>query len=359
MNDKPFVSVIIPFYNTPEKAFRRCMQSVLGQTNGNFEAVVINDGSSPEFGGVLQEIAALDSRIRLINKQNEGVSVARNVGIREAQCEYIMFLDSDDALTPFCLEEAAKAVESFYPDLVIGGVKRVSEEEIDVLNPAMDADARILRVEPGEARDSLICHMIGLTDGRFSLQNGYISDGPVARMLKKSIASGNLFPKEWAWNEDTIWNIKLLRHCESIVIIDDLWYKYLIYAGSSVRKFRPNCPHEFRYITEQEIQAFREHWPNYMEGVYNWVFNDVTILGRTFLFHPDNPMTGREKYKIYRECIHQDAYREALKGLNLKKEKRVAHRIMKELLRFTAYYGPNFISYLILWLFYQLRKNAL
>ena len=112
-------------------------------------------------------------------------------------------------------------------------------------------------------------------------------------------------------------------------------------------------------MTEQEIRAFRKYWPNCMEGIYTRVFNDVTILGRTFLFHPDNPMTGREKYKVYRECIHQDAYREALKGLNLKREKRAAYRIIKELLRFTAYYGSNYISYLILWLFYQLRKNAL
>lgn len=359
MSERPFVSIIIPFYNTPEKAFKRCVNSLINQTNGDFEALIINDGSSKDYDHLLKEAADSDKRIRVIHKANEGSAIARNVGINEANGEYIMFLDSDDALTDFCLEEAARVVETLHPDLVMGAVKRVSEGEIDVLNPSKATELKLLNIGPDEKRDLLMAHMIGLTDAMFLLERGYIGDGPVARLLRKAIAKESLFSKEAFWSDDTIWNTKMLKKCESITIIDDLWYKYLIYSNSKTRRFRPNCQHEFEYRTKQEIDLFKKLWPNCMEGIYARVFNDITILCRTFLFHPDNPKSKKEKYRVYKSCIHTDAYREALHGMNLKREKRIVNRTAKEILRFSAYYGPNILSYWILKAFYNLRKDSL
>jgi glycosyltransferase involved in cell wall biosynthesis len=359
MNERPFVSIIIPFFNTPEKAFKRCIHSLINQTNGDFEAIIINDGSAKDYDYLLKEAADSDKRIKVIHKTNEGSAVARNVGIHEADGEYIMFLDSDDALTDFCLEEAAQVVEESHPDLVMGTVKRVSEDEIDVLNPFKNIELKLLNVGPDKVRDLLMAHMIGLTDEMFLLQNGYIGDGPVARLLRKSIAKETLFSKENFWSDDTIWNTKMLKKCESITIVDDLWYKYLIYPNSKTRRFRPNCQYEFEYRTKQEIDLFKELWPNCMEGIYTRAFNDITILCRTFLFHSDNPKSKKEKYQVYKSCIHTEAYREALHGMNLKREKRIVNRVAKELLRFSAYYGPNIISYWILKVFYNLRKDTL
>ena len=204
MSEKPFVSIIIPFYNTPENAFKRCVNSLINQTNGDFEALIINDGSSKDYDHLLKEAADSDKRIRVIHKANEGSAIARNVGINEANGEYIMFLDSDDALTDFCLEEAARVVEALHPDLVMGAVKRVSEGEIDVLNPSKDTELKLLNIGSDEKKDLLMSHMIGLTDMMFLLERGYIADGPVARLLRKSIAKETLFSKEAFWNDDTI-----------------------------------------------------------------------------------------------------------------------------------------------------------
>ena len=360
MNMKqPFVTIIIPFYNTPEKEFRRCIDSLINQTYSDFEAIVVNDGSKECYSQGLAEVSGSDSRIRVINKENEGSAIARNVGITEAKGEYIMFLDSDDALTQYCLEEAHNEVIKSDPDLVMGSVKRVTEDNIDSLNPTIKQDARALYINKDNERDRLMSHMIGNTDSMFSLDSGYVGDGPVARVLRRSIASESMFSKESFWSDDTIWNIKMLKKCKNIVIIDDLWYKYLIYSNSKTRRFRPNCPYEFAYRTNQELGLFKELWPNCMEGVYARIFNDITLLCRTFLFHPDNDMSWRKKYSLYKECIHKDAYREALKGINLKKEKRIVNRCAKEMLRFSAYYGPNIVSYWILKLFYNMRKNTL
>ena len=359
MTDHPFITIIIPFYNTPEKAFKRCIDSLVNQTNGDFEALVINDGSDAKYNEVLDKIVSSDSRIRLINKANEGSAIARNVGISEAKGDYIMFLDSDDALTVFCLEEAKDAVITHNADLVIGAVKRVTEDEIDSLNPDKQISTDIIKVGPDDGRDTLMAHMIGYTNEKFNINNGYIGDGPVARVVRRSIANESQFSREAFWSDDTIWNTKMLKKCESIVIVDDLWYKYLIFPFSKTRRFRPNCPNEFDFRTKQELDLFKELWPNCMEGIYVRVFNDIFLFCRTFLFHPENPMKWKEKYGKYKECIHKDAYREALKEVSFKRDKRFVNRTAKEILRFTAYHGPNIVSYWILKMFYNMRKNTL
>ena len=356
---KPLVSIIIPFYNTPAKEFHRCIDSLKKQRFSDFEAIIIDDGSSETCLEYLDAECKNDARLRIVHKKNEGSAIARNVGIVEAQGEYIMFLDSDDALTDCCLEEAARIVNECHPDLVIGGVKKVAEDEIDAINLVSENSSRILQVKSRETRNLLMEHMIGLTDKMFTLQNGYIADGPVAKFVKRIIVNEAKFTEENMWNDDTIWNTKMLSKCNNIVIIDSLWYKYLIYPQSKTRRFRPNCPYEFAYRTKQEIDLFKELWPDCMQGIYVRVFNDITLLCRTYLFHPDNAKSHKEKYHVYKECIHKEAYREALKSLEFTVEKRLFNRTIKELLRFSAYYGPHYISYWILWSFYHLRKNQL
>jgi len=359
MTDHPFVTIIIPFYNTPEKEFRRCIDSLINQTCSDFEAIVINDGSEEKYNEALNNVVSLDSRVRLINKANEGSAIARNLGISEAKGEYIMFLDSDDALTGYCLEEAVDAVNKYNADLVIGGVQRVTEEDFDSLNPVKQTTTDIIKVGPDDSRDKLMAHMIGYTNDMFKIKNGYIGDGPVARVVRRSIASESLFSRESMWSDDTIWNTKMLKKCENTVIVDDLWYKYLIFPFSKTRRFRPNCPNEFDFRTKQELDLFKELWPNCMEGIYVRVFNDIFLFCRTFLFHPDNPLSWKEKYGKYKACIHGEAYREALREVDFKKDKRFVNRTVKGLLRFTAYHGPNIVSYWILKAFYNLKKNAL
>lgn len=359
MNDKPFVSIIIPFYNTPEKFFKRCVNSLLTQTNGNFEVLIINDGSKKEYVQILKETVNADKRIRLLNKVNEGAAIARNIGIAEARGEYIMFLDSDDVITDYCLEEAVEIITAYHPDLVIGAVKRVTDDEFDGLRPAKNAELRLLHVASDNERDLLMSHIIGDTDLSFLLRTGYIADGPVAKVVRKTIVEKALFPKEPFWNEDTIWNLNMLKQCNRIAIVDDLWYLYIIHSSSSVHKFRPNCPFEFEFRINQELDLVKKLWPNCTESIYCRIFNDITILGKTFLFHPDNSISWAQRYKVYKESIHKEAFREALKGLTLKREKRIIHKTGKELLRFTAYYGPHIISYWILEMFYKINKYKL
>ena len=91
----PYFSVIIPVYNV-EKYLPQCVESVLTQSFENIEVILVDDGSPDNCPAICDEFANKDSRVRVIHKQNGGLSDARNYGIRAAQGEYLLFLDSDD-----------------------------------------------------------------------------------------------------------------------------------------------------------------------------------------------------------------------------------------------------------------------
>ena len=103
----PMVSIIIPVYNA-ETTLRRCVLSVLGQQYEDFELLLIDDGSSDGSGGMCDEFARKDARVRVVHKKNAGVSAARNDAIRLARGRYLQFLDSDDWITPDATRPAAQ-----------------------------------------------------------------------------------------------------------------------------------------------------------------------------------------------------------------------------------------------------------
>ncbi|WP_303029694.1 glycosyltransferase [uncultured Duncaniella sp.] len=91
----PLISIIVPLYNT-ENTLERCIDSILNQTETNFEILLINDGSYDESGNICDRYGAQDSRIKVFHKQNGGSSSARNYGIERASGEWITFCDADD-----------------------------------------------------------------------------------------------------------------------------------------------------------------------------------------------------------------------------------------------------------------------
>ena len=89
------VSVIVPIYNT-EKYLDQCIESIVSQEYADLEILLINDGSTDGSGNICRKWEALDARVRYVEKENEGQGIARNLGIRLAAGEYIIFVDSDD-----------------------------------------------------------------------------------------------------------------------------------------------------------------------------------------------------------------------------------------------------------------------
>ena len=99
----PLISVIVPIYNV-EKYLDRCVDSIINQTYKNLEIILVDDGSPDNCPQMCDDYAKKDSRIKVVHKENGGLSDARNVGMEVATGEYVSFIDSDDYISLDCYE---------------------------------------------------------------------------------------------------------------------------------------------------------------------------------------------------------------------------------------------------------------
>ena len=120
MNQDILVSVIVPVYNV-EEYLGRCVDSILAQTYTNLEVILVDDGAKDSSGRICDEFAQRDARVRVIHKENGGLSSARNAGIDVAQGAYLEFVDSDDWLEPDAVESLLAAAQEHQVELVVGG----------------------------------------------------------------------------------------------------------------------------------------------------------------------------------------------------------------------------------------------
>ncbi len=123
------VSVIIPVYNV-EQFLARCLDSVLTQTFKDIEVICVNDGSTDNSAQILDDYSKKDNRIKLITQKNQGLSEARNNGLKQATGEYIYFLDSDDAIEPQTIEICYQISAKYNTDLVCFGYKKSDGKEL-------------------------------------------------------------------------------------------------------------------------------------------------------------------------------------------------------------------------------------
>lgn len=124
INRSPLISVIIPIYNA-EKYLNECLSSILNQTYKNLEIICINDGSSDGSNKICNNWAKSDSRIKIIQKINEGVGAARNIGIRYATGELISFIDSDDYIDNDFYEYLINIINSYKSDIAYCAFRRI------------------------------------------------------------------------------------------------------------------------------------------------------------------------------------------------------------------------------------------
>ncbi len=138
--EETLVSVIVPIYNV-ENYLCKCVDSIIEQTYRNLEIILVDDGSPDNCGEMCEKYKSKDKRIKVIHKENGGLSDARNAGIQEATGDFFVFIDSDDYIHENMIEELLKAVTSTGADIAVCDYKNVEEgDEINtksklILNP--------------------------------------------------------------------------------------------------------------------------------------------------------------------------------------------------------------------------------
>ena len=216
---KPLISVIVPVYNG-EKFICQCIDSITNQTLKDIEILIINDGSKDNTLKVIESIAKNDSRIKILNQKNSGVSAARNNGISNSLGEYIAFVDSDDYIDKTMCEKMYKKAEEFNSDIVICNVN-------DVIN---DNKKVSLNLNEG------IIDIRRLTGSEF-LSNEYFKLGTAVwhKIFKSNLIKENKIKfinySEVA-SEDTLFNYEAMLKAKRIYCIDEPLYDYKINENS-------------------------------------------------------------------------------------------------------------------------------
>ena len=288
------ISIIIPTYNPDIGLLKRSVNSILEQSYGDFELLIVDDGSCEEAQQQIILIAKLDQRIRIIRQHNKGVSAARNTGIRNANGEYFAFVDDDDVVSPFFLEESHNIILRENCDIVLGGV---IHQKRDLFPPeALEPSTPDYTVLKGEECRNYIYEM--LAKARRLPCGGYISRGPVAKLVKRS-AQNTLFPEDLSFGEDNYWNVSLLLSAERIAVVDRVWYLYVVNANSATNRFEPHAIEQAELLIHRvsELLLFDEE---HLEYYGDYLYCQAADMVRRWLSHKECNLREWEKIKLLR-----------------------------------------------------------
>ncbi|WP_163400499.1 glycosyltransferase family 2 protein [Flavobacterium fluviatile] len=141
INSNLLVSIIVPMYNV-EKYLVKCLDSITSQSHTNLEILLVNDGSPDDSGIIADNYAQKDMRVKVFHRENKGVSATRNFGLEQAIGEYVVFVDSDDYLSPDFVEYMLKIVSQTKAEFCLSkniftstNMKQVTNDEIKVYSP--------------------------------------------------------------------------------------------------------------------------------------------------------------------------------------------------------------------------------
>ena len=217
----PLISVIIPVYKV-EKYLPRCLDSIIIQTYKNLEIICVNDGSPDICLSILREYAEKDSRIIVLDQENQGVSAARNNGLKLATGEVIAYIDSDDWIHPLYFETMITCMEETNADVVFcEGTKVYDDESSEELN-ALKEKARRISVQEA-----------------FSLWT--VRHCVWARLYKRSVLNSHEFASEIRIGDDTMFNLDVLCHIRDPILyyIPEKLYYWFIRRDSITHTVKP------------------------------------------------------------------------------------------------------------------------
>ena len=213
--DEKLVSVIIPAYNI-EDYIGRCLDSIISQTYKNLEIIVVDDGSRDHTGEILDNYAKKDRRIKVIHKENGGVSSARNKGIEAAEGDYIGFIDGDDLIESEMYKTLVDLLEEENADIAHCGYQMVFPDRVDYYHNT--GKKKIQTTEEG-LKDLLSGEMI--------------EPGLVNKLYKKELIKNCRLDETVKINEDLLMNYQLFKLSQKSVYYDITPYSYMIRSSSA------------------------------------------------------------------------------------------------------------------------------
>ncbi len=245
MNRKTKVSIIVPVYNTA-KYLSKCLDSIIDQTYQNLEIIAINDGSTDNSETILKEYAKKESRLKIITQKNQGLSNARNAGLKRASGDFITFVDSDDIIEPEMIEKMLGALKKSHADVAVCSFKELFP-------------------------DKTIKHF----NNNHYPQKVFSTESALKAMLKEEgfmvSATMKLFPRHFfdhikfpigKLHEDVGTTYKLIQKAEKIIFLPDEFYLYIHHQNSIINQNFDDRKFDLIELTDKMCDDLDQHFPN-------------------------------------------------------------------------------------------------
>src|SRR5690554_6646610 len=248
------ISVIVPVYNT-EKYLEKCISSVLNQNYDNFELILVNDGSTDNSYEICNHFAQKDKRVIVLNQQNQGVSTARNAGIKKAIGEWCCFVDSDDWIEPNYFLDFTKHPLA-QDNLIIQEVKRNVNQ--------------IYKISKNyEYTTYTIKNLKEILDKNAVLFNGY----PFCKLYNLNLIKSKniIFKQNLKIGEDLIFYLEYLKHIKTITFINSAHYVYNYVETSA----------SYKFYTFEELSSFLYEYQNLLSELIDSNYHQIAQVQKS------------------------------------------------------------------------------
>lgn len=284
-------SIVIPVYNE-KKTLRRCVESWLGQTEQDFELLLVDDGSADGSGTLCDELAREEQgHIRVIHQENSGVSAARNAGIQAAGGDFLLFTDSDDYVSPDYLAHMAGFQKETAADLVLCGFHHLYD------------GADIVKL-PGQTR---VLELPDFRDDFLLLYRESFLNMPWNKLYRRELAGR--FETALSLGEDLLFNLDYLGRCGRIAVLaEPLCFYIQEFTGQATlsSQKRQDRMALARRICEETEAFFEETWSEPCRDGSIFTRYVSEILDECEKLPADRSLSCQEKQRIIHSCARDE-----------------------------------------------------
>lgn len=237
-------TLIIPIYNA-EKYLCKTLDSVKKQTFSNYEVLLIDDGSTDGSEEICKEFVKKDKRFKLLQKANGGVCSARNLGIENAQGEYIVFIDSDDIIEATLLADCIQKIQESKADILLFGMRFDIEKEGEIIKSY------------SKSIPSVIFYNVELNTYYLNLYNNNYITSMCNRVTKSELIRKNQirFDVKITNYEDMAFGLECLRYARKIQVLEQCYYHYIVRDDFGMsRKYKPQLSNTIKPTVELLVE---------------------------------------------------------------------------------------------------------
>lgn len=282
------ISIIVPIYNV-EKYLERCINSIINQTYKNIEIILVNDGSTDNSGNICNELGKKDNRIKIIHKQNGGLSDARNAGLKIAKGDYIGFVDSDDYIKEDMFE-------------TLYNLNKKYNSEISIVSYYEYYNEKLIAV-----RDSKELEIFNKIDAiKELLIDTKIQSYAWNKLFKKELFENLEFPTNKNF-EDIATTLLLFEKAEKVVLLEDPKYCYLRRDNSIIGKKNYKTYKDYLdVIYDKYLYLDGKYEELDLYNAYNFIINMIWVYTIIVTFDLEDVYKEFEKiYSLFEKLVNK------------------------------------------------------